>query len=335
MVCSHAHLHPPGGPSRTDRLLLGAIDFHHHGYPEVSYEMLTRLEDTDELAVARGAGMAGIVLKSHMFPTVGRAYHLRKLVPGIEVLSSITLNFAVGGFNPLAVESAARQGARVLFMPTWSAGHDIERGGMSKYLRRFLDRAVDLTPDRGLRVTDAQGRVLAEVRECLSVAAEHGMAVCTGHVSPAESIALAQAAKDYGIGSVVFSHPDSHSVGATREEIRDMVQLDSYCEFCALGMLPAFQRIGPGEAKDIIEEIRPERAILTTDYFFEWAPPASETLRMLIGTFLEIGMSEADVRLMVRDNPGRMLGWDDARIAAIEETRKAALAEAADRESGG
>lgn len=325
MTCIHRHMNPPGGPSRTDKLLSGAIDFHHHGYPEVSFEMLTRMEDTDELAIARSAGMAGIVLKSHMWPTVGRAYHLRKLVPGIEVISSITLNFAVGGFNPLAVEAAARQGAKVLFMPTWSAAHDIGRGGMSKYLRKYLDRAADLKPETGLRLTDERGRVLAEVRDCLSVASDHNMSVCTGHVSPKESIALAQAAKDYGIESVVFSHPDSHSVGATREEIRDMVQLDSYCEFCALGMLPAFQRLGPGEAMEIIEEIRPERAILTTDYFFEWAPPASETLRMLIGTFLELGMSDSDVRLMVRDNPAKMLGWDAAKIASVEHTRTAIL----------
>jgi len=333
MVCSHGLPYPPGGPTRTDRLLLGAIDFHHHGYPEVSFDMLTRMEDSDELAVARHAGMAGIVLKSHMWPTVGRAYHLRKQVPGIEVVPSIVLNFAVGGFNPIAVEAAARQGAKVVFMPTWSAAHDMERGGMSKYLRKFLDRATDLKPEHGLRLTDERGRVTAEVRECVSVAADHGMTVCSGHVSPKESLALAQAAKDYGIESIVFSHPDSHSVGATREEIRDMVQLDGYCEFCALGTLPAFQRLKPSEALDIIEEIRPDRAILTTDYFFEWAPPASETLRMLIGTFLDLGMSEADVRTMVRDNPAKMLGWDADKMASIEAARSRSLDPASSDES--
>jgi hypothetical protein len=46
-------------------------------------------------------------------------------------------------------------------------------------------------------------------------------------------------------------------------------------------------------------------------YFFEWAPPAAETLRMLIGTFLEFGMSAEDITTMVRTNPARLLGWDD------------------------
>lgn len=325
MTCMHGLPYPPGGPTPTDRLLEGAIDFHHHGYPEVSFEMLTRMEDNDELSVARSAGMAGIVLKSHMWPTVGRAYHLKNQVPGIEVIPSIVLNHSVGGFNPIAVESAALQGAKVMFMPTWSAAHDMERGGMSKYLRKYIKKASELNPEKGLRLTNEKGKVKEEVRECVSIASDYNMTVCSGHVSPQEAIALAQASKDYGVDSIVFSHPDSHSVGATREEIRDMVQLDGYCEFCALGTLPAFQRLKPSEALEIIEEIRPERAILTTDYFFEWAPPASETLRMLIGTFLDLGMSEEDVRIMVRNNPAKMLGWDEKKMAEIEKSRSEVL----------
>lgn len=303
-----SYLLPPGGAAEADRLIQGAIDFHHHGYPEISLDHKTRNEDADELAIARAAGMAGIVLKSHIWPTVGRAYHLKRLVPGIEVISSITLNPAVGGFSPMSVEAAARQGAKVIFFPTWGAAHDRERGGMSKYLKKFLSHTGDLAPETGMRVTDERGQVKPEAAECLAVAAEFGMVVCTGHISPKESIALAQRAKDFCIDSLVFSHPDSHSVGATREEIRDMVQLNGICEFCALGTLPAFQRLSPSTAMEIIQEIKPERAIITTDYFFDWSPPAAETLRMLAGTFLSLGLSARDVGMMLKDNPARLLG---------------------------
>lgn len=301
---------PPGGRTKADLLVEGAIDLHHHGYPEISFNQKTRHEDVDELAIARAAGMAGIVLKSHMWPTVGRAYHLRRLVPDIQVHASITLNPIAGGFSPLAVECAASQGARVMFFPTWGAAHDRERGGMSKHIGHILERAGNLTREPGMRATDASGRVLPEVCECLAVAAEYKMLVCTAHISPKESMAVALKAKDYGIESVVFSHPDSNSVAATREEIRDMVALDAVCEFCTLGMLPRFQRITPALAMEIVSEIKPERAVITTDYFFEWSPPAAETLRMLAGTFLEMGMPFEDVRKMMRDNPARLLGID-------------------------
>jgi len=328
MPCiSHSYPYPPGGPTASDRLLEGAIDFHHHGYPEISFDALTRMDDVDEIAIARGAGMAGLVLKSHMFPTVGRAYHLKRLVPGIEVIPSITLNFSVGGLNALAIESAAKQGARMVFMPTWSAAHDMERGGMSKHLRHFIDRADTLKPDKGIRLTGSDGKLTQQARECLDAARQYNMIVCTGHVSPKESIALADGAKEFGINEVIFSHPDSNSVAANRQEIRDMSQLGAICEFCALGCLPMFQRIHPKTFVEILDEIDHDRVILTTDYFFEWAPPASETLRMLMGTFLSLGVAEETVAKMVRGTPARVLGWNEGDLQRIASERAAALSD--------
>ncbi len=293
---------------QAERLLKGGIDIHHHGYPEISFDAKTRGEDVDELRLARDAGMAAIVLKSHMFPTMGRAYHLNRLVPEIDVIPSITLNPVVGGFSPIAVESSARQGAKMMFMPTWGAAHDRERNGFSRHLAEFIRSAEGLTEQPGMRVIDERGKVKPEVRECLAVAAEFGMGVATAHISPRESLALAEAAKDYGIESVFFQHPDSNSVNATRDEIRDLVALGAVCEICALGLLPPFQRITVAEIAEIVDEIGAQNAVLTTDYFFDWASPAPETLRMVIGIFLSVGIPEDDIRMMIRDVPARLLG---------------------------
>ena len=333
MPRSHHLPHPPGGLTVIDELLKGAIDVHHHGYPEISFDVRTRMEDVDEFAIARDAGMAGIVLKSHVFPTVGRAYHLKNLVPGIEILPSITLNFAVGGLNPMAIEFAARQGAKMLFMPTWSAAHDMERGGMSKHLRHHIDRAEGLKQEKGIRLTGPDGKLTQQTKECLDAARQFGMVVCSAHVSPQEAIALADGAKEYGIDEVIFSHPDSNSVGATREEIRDMAQLGAVAEFCALGCLPYFQRIRLSDFAEIVSDIGADKSILTTDYFFEWAPPASETLRMMIGSLLMLGMSEEDIRKMVRDTPARMLGWSESDFKRIS-AEQAELADAAEAGAG-
>jgi len=301
----------------ADELLRGAIDLHHHGYPEISFEQKTRSEDVEEFKLAREAGMAGIVLKSHMWPTVGRAYHLRRLVPGIEVVPSITLNPVVGGLSPMAVESAARQGAKVLFMPTWGAAHDVSRGGMSNHMRHLL-RHVDI-PGGGLRIVDESGRAKPELSECIAVAAEFGMAVASGHISPRESMVLTATARDHGIGTILFQHPDSNSVKATRDETRELIRLGATIELCALGLMPAFQRIGIGEIMEIVEEAGPARCVLTTDYFFDWAPSAPETLRMMIGILLSRGVAAADIRTMVRDAPRRLLGWDAPRPRAAAE----------------
>jgi len=292
------------GRALADELLRGAIDVHHHGYPEISFDLRTRHGDVDELRLARDAGMTAIVFKSHMWPTVGRAYHLQTLVPEVLSLPSITLNPSVGGLSPMAVESAARQGAAFVFMPTWGAAHDVERRGVSNDLREVLNR-IDI-PNGGLRLTEG-GRLRPEVGECLAVAAEFGMAIATGHVSPRESLALAAGAKDHGIETVLFQHPDSNSVHATRDEIREMAALGATIEICSVGLLPAFQRVSIGELIEIIGETTPARCVLTSDFYFDWAPPGPETLRMMIGTFLARGVPVEDVRAMVQETLKRLL----------------------------
>lgn len=303
-------LAPPGGPQSADELLRGAIDLHHHGYPEFSFRCQTRLDDADELAICRDAGMCAVVLKSHMWPTVGRAYLLGRLVPGIAVIPSITLNTVVGGFSPIAVESAAEQGARVLFMPTWSAANDIERGGFSRFMAGYLPQARSLASDGGLRVTDAAGKVLGEVKECLAVAAQYKMLVCTAHIAPRESIALAGAAKEFGIDEIVFTHPDSKSVGASRDEIREMARLGAVYEFCINGFMPGIQRMSPSRALEIVAEVGADKVVFTTDFFYEAEPPGAEMMRIILATMLRVGASADDLRKMVKTNPERLLRRD-------------------------
>lgn len=301
---------------RAEELLNGAIDVHHHGFPEISLDLRTRQSDVEELQEARDVGMAGIVLKSHMWPTVGRAYHLNQRVTGITAFPSITLNPLVGGFSPLAVEAAARQGARVMFMPTWGAAHDQERKGVSAYLGKYLDSAIIRGPEGALRVTDAAGKVTPEVCECLAVAGEFGMAVGTAHISPRESIALAQRARDYNVHHVLFQHPDSGSVAATREETREMIAAGAIVELCALGILPPFQRTTLGGLLEMLEDAGPDQAVVTTDFFFDWVPSGPETLRMIVSAMLTAGISSRDVQKTVRDTPMRFLGLGDAERCA-------------------
>ena len=47
--------------------------------------------------------------------------------------------------------------------------------------------------------------------------------------------------------------------------------------------------------------------MLTTDYFFDWAPPAPDTLRMIVGIFLSLGLPAADIKLMLQTNPRKLL----------------------------
>ena len=75
----------------ADELLRGAIDLHVHGYPEISLDVRTRVEDFEIASLAQESGMGGFVLKSHVWPTVGKVYYLKKKFPKLHIISSITL----------------------------------------------------------------------------------------------------------------------------------------------------------------------------------------------------------------------------------------------------
>ena len=96
-------------------LVVGAYDTHVHIAPDVMPRLI------DDVSLARrfaAVGMAGFVLKSHYVPTAERAEVVRGVVPGVNVLGAVTLNGSVGGFNPVAVEIAGRQGANTVWLPT-------------------------------------------------------------------------------------------------------------------------------------------------------------------------------------------------------------------------
>lgn len=105
----------PKPSERARELVRGAYDVHVHVAPDVVERI------TDDLSLAprfAEAGLGGFVLKSHYFPTAERAAMVRRAVPGVGVVGAITLNGSVGGMNPLAVELAARAGARFVWLPT-------------------------------------------------------------------------------------------------------------------------------------------------------------------------------------------------------------------------
>ena len=100
---------------RARELLRGAYDTHIHVAPDV----VPRIVDDVTLAKRFAAlGMDGFILKSHYTSTAERASVVRAAVPGIQALGAIVLNRAVGGMNALAVEVAAREGVRTVWMPT-------------------------------------------------------------------------------------------------------------------------------------------------------------------------------------------------------------------------
>ncbi len=292
---------------KADDLLRGAIDMHFHGYPEFSLDVPRRYTDEESARIMVQAGMRGVVLKSHFWPTTGLAYYLRQAVPELEVFSSITLNSSVGGITRWALESAIKQGVKVVWMPTWSAKNDIRRNGVIHLIRHYLPSVEKYTEKDGIAIIDERGELFPEIAEMLSLIKEYDVALFTAHISILESLALAREAKRIGFDKLILNHPDSKSIGASFEQIVEIASLGAYVEICALGLMPIYQRITPNELKKIIHAVGASHCILTSDYAFDWSPAGPEKLRILIGALLEVGVKAEEIAEMAQANPKQLL----------------------------
>lgn len=314
---NESHPHADGTvlvPVSPDPVLVGAVDLHVHGYPDVGLEWQMRTDDLTMVRIARAYGLRGIVLKSHFWPTMDRALILNDQLaaPDFEVVASITLNHLVGGVSPMSVEAAALHGAKVVFMPTWGSRNDHQRGGVVR--RDIIDRRLPSFTghlDRGaLTILDGNGRLIPEARDVLAIAKDLSLVVSTGHVSVEESLALAGEASDIGYDKVIFGHPFSRSIGADRTQIQEMADRGALIEMTYTVTALANSPVRVRDVYDVVATLGAEHIVLTSDVFFPWQPPQAETLRMFAGQLREYGCSDEDLRTMLVTNPARLLGLD-------------------------
>ena len=224
-------------PSDAARdLVRGAFDLHVHISPDVVERRI------DDIGLARRfaeVGLAGFVLKSHYNSTAERAAVVREAVPGVEVLGAIVLNRAVGGVNPVAVEIAAREGARKVWLPTVdsenerahlaAAGPETKLPVWSKLEFELREKGIGAEP---VPVLDAGGKVLPETRDVLGLAAEHGMVLSTGHISASDALTVVDAALEEGVENVVVTHPDYPGQAISIDDQVELARKGAMIERC-------------------------------------------------------------------------------------------------------
>ena len=277
-------------------LVRGAIDMHCHHGPDPHRRRSVDAEEA--VREADAIGMRGLVLKSHAYPTGPIAMLMQKQVERLRVFGGICCDFEVGGLNPAAVEVALRTGARVVWMPTFSSVPD----------RRKLQ-----LPGAGIALLDERGRPLAPLHEILRLARAHDAVVATGHVDLPELFALADASRALGV-RLVMTHALETQVGAdhTLAHVVEMADRGAVIEFTYLSCMPGgfAATHAPMEFARAIAAVGPARAIMSTDFGQDRSPHPAVGMRMFIDEMLRAGLGEADVDLMARRNPARLLGLE-------------------------
>ena len=293
--------------ARCHELLHGAIDLHTHSAPSFFDRLL---DDVGLAEQARAAGMRAVLYKAHEQDTTGRAALVRRAVPGIEAFGGVVLNHAVGGLNPAAVDASIKLGGRMVWMPTMAAQHHVAFFGGSHFGTRMKGKTPAAGPAPGLTVLDGADGLRPEVREILELIAAAGICLSTGHLSLAEIQTLIPAARAAGITRILVTHPDLALSGIGVADQKALADAGAILEKDVNTLGPPWHSTTIEVMIHSIREVGPARCVLATDYGQLHSPAPVEGLRIFVQLCLEQGISEAEIRAMVAENPARLLGLD-------------------------
>ena len=289
-------LDPHGDPAT---LPAGAVDCHVHTAPD----LVDRYESDLQLAhEARRADMGGILVKSHVVPTVGRVDLINEAVGDDVLYGGIALNGSVGGLNLDAAETALELGARVVWLPTaWSANHAAQARDAGA--ERFVGQRVP-DDDEDIRVA-RDGAVTEPTRELVSMVGEYDATLGTGHVAPAEIEAVVDACADADVRCLV-NHPCFRVVDLPIETQVSLAERGAILEYCAYSVRSTDGH-GVERVADAVSRVGGERCVLATDFGQSENPPVPG-LAAFADAVREAGAPPRDVERALTETPARVLG---------------------------
>ena len=273
--------------------LEGMIDFHVHSAPDSRARSIDAFETA---RMARRHGMRALLFKNHYTHTASLAYLVAQAVPGIEVYGGIALNRSVGGVNPIAVEHMANTTGglgRVVWMPTYDSEHD----------------HLTVTPNPYYVPVSTNGELLPAVHDVLAIVAERELVLATGHSSPEESLLLIRAARAIGIDRIIVTHPTSLLVLMSPEIQKQAVALGALLEY-PLGVAVPNAAYTFEEFAAQIREVGPENVVLSSDLGQVGNPVHTDGFMAFLPRFKAAGYSQAEIDVMTKDNPARLLGLE-------------------------
>src|SRR5436190_5021329 len=297
-------------PSEQARTLVrGAYDLHVHVGPDVPKRRI------DDVALAHRCaelGLAGFGLKSHYTSTAERAQIVSSLVPGVEAIGTLTLNRAVGGMNPLAVEIAAREGARIVWMPTVdspaeTAGRTEPKPGDKVPLWAKLQhelRRLGFSVEPVL-VCGEEGELLPDTRAVLRAIARHGLILATGHLGREDIFAVVDGALEEGIETIVVTHLEFPAQDFSIEE-----QVALAGKGCLLDRCLSTPHSGKTTFEHVFDGVRATDGhnYFSSDFGNPDYPEVEDGLALWADHLLGAGFEEDDVHELIVGQSRRLAG---------------------------
>lgn len=197
-------------------------------------------------------------------------------------------------------------GGKIVWFPTIGSPRHIEHHAANPNMK-FPKLDKPLLPEEPIDVLEG-GKLRSEVYAILESIKEAGAVLASGHMAPDRITAVFEAAREIGIDKMLVNHPN-FVIEATHEDAKRWAALGATIEhsLCTYDERSTFYHWDVDKLVAWIEAVGPEHSSLGSDLGQMNNPLPTESFREIVTKLLDRGMSEGDIRLMVRDNPAELL----------------------------
>lgn len=279
--------------------LKGVIDMHVHTAPDTRQRAYT---DFEMMEAGIKVGARAMVIKSHNGTTMNRAFLVNehnKIVHQLDndftMFGSVTLNYAIGGLNPIAVKTGLKMGAKVIWLPTIHAANQLKKDGKTG----------------GIQCLD-NGKIVEPLKEIFNMIKEYDAVLGTGHLAPDEIFHVVDQARNMGLNKIVITHPEFWVVGMSHEDqMRIIRDYGVYLERCY--RQPMGGGIWKSNLEDnlsIINEVGYKNVMVDTDGGQAENPHWELAIEEYMQYLLDRGITEEQIDFMTKKIPSMLLGLD-------------------------
>ena len=278
--------------------LQGIFDMHVHSAPDISERAYT---DFEMMEAGIRVGAKGIVLKSHHGTTMNRAFlvnEYNKLKYNSEndfvMYGSITLNYGIGGLNPIAIETALKMGAKVVWLPTTHAANQLRKNNK----------------EGGIECLDENGKIVEPLRKIFELIKEYDAVLGTGHLSPEEIFKVVHQAREMGLEKIVITHPEFWVVGMSHEDqVKIVKEYDVILERCfAQPMGGGVYKSNLKDNLEVIKKVGYKNVMVNTDGGQVENPNWEVAFEKYAQFLLDNGITKEELDYMTKEIPSKLLG---------------------------
>lgn len=289
------------------KILQKSIDLHVHVGPEI----IPRKFYLPKLLKCEKGKLKGVGVKNHFFATSAMA-RPDDNISNPFVIDSVTLNNYVGGFNPDIIYSSAQLSRRpiIVWFPTINSKEFLQNNKYEIPIewidsnRKIINRKT--TGIKKLSILNSAGDIKEDVKKVLVAIKKTDAILATGHISWQESKKLVECAiKKFGIKRIIITHPIYQKINMPIGVQKELSATGAYIEQCY--SMYAIDKISIAKIAEQIKAIGAKNCIISSDVGQIFSDNPSIALEKFMKLLEKEGISERELRLMLVNNPNRLI----------------------------